>query len=177
MFCIKTVNKSDNVRVNEQIRAKEIRVILEDGETLGLMSSREALEIANEKGLDLVEVSPNAKPPVCKIMNYSKYRYDKAKKEKENKKKQKNVVIKEIRIKPHIDTNDMETKKKQITKFLEKENKVKISLKLSGREKLHIESAIKVLDDIANYFEENALVEKKYGKEQMQKYIMITPKK
>ncbi|VWL85197.1 translation initiation factor IF-3 [Oceanivirga miroungae] len=177
MFCIKAVNKSDNVRINEQIRSKEVRVILDDGEALGLMSIKEALEVANEKGLDLVEVSPNAKPPVCKVMNYSKYKYEKAKKEKENKKKQKNVVIKEIRIKPHIDTNDMETKKKQITKFLEKENKVKISLRLSGREKLHIESAIKVLDDIASYFEEAALVEKKYGKEQMQKYIMITPKK
>lgn len=177
MFCIKAVNKTDSVRVNEQIRAKEVRVILDDGQVLGLMSSREAVEIANDKGLDLVEVSPNAKPPVCKIMNYSKFRYEKEKREKENRKKQKNVVIKELRIKPHIDTDDLETKKRQITKFLEKENKVKISLKLSGREKQHMETAIKVLDDIANQFEKIASVDKKYGKEQVQKYIMITPKK
>ncbi|MBS9784496.1 MAG: translation initiation factor IF-3 [Oceanivirga sp.] len=177
MFCIKGTNRSDKVRINDKIRARELRVILEDGESLGIMSNQEALELAMEKGLDLVEMSPNAKPPVCKIMNYSKFKYEKSKKDKENKKKQKNVVVKEIRIKPHIDTHDMETKMNQVKKFLAKENKVKISLRLSGRERLHIESAIKVLDDIAEQFEELAIVEKKYGREQMQKFIMLSPKK
>ena len=177
MFCIKGTNKNDGVRVNEEIRCKEVRVISEDGEIIGVMSPREALDIANENNLDLVEVSPNAVPPVCKIMNYGKFRYEKTKKDKENKKKQKNTIVKELRIKPHIDDHDMQTKVIQITKFLEKEYKVKISLRLSGREKMHLESSIKVLDEIADKFEEMALVEKKYGKEQIQKFIIISPKK
>ncbi len=177
MFCIKGTNKSDGIRINEEIRCREVRVIGEDGELIGVMPPREALEIALEKNLDLVELSPNVVPPVCKIMNYGKFRYEKTKKDKENKKKQKNIVIKELRIKPHIDEHDKQTKVSQITKFLEKEYKVKVSLKLSGREKLHIDSSIKVLDQLADQFNDLAIVEKKYGKEQVQKYIMLTPKK
>ena len=163
--------------MNEKIRAREIRVIGDDGEQFGILSVNEALALAAEKSLDLVEISPNATPPVCKIMDYGKFKYEKTKKEKENKKKQKNVVIKEIRIKPHIDEHDKETKISQIKKFIEKEYKVKISLRLSGREKLHAESAVKILDDFANSFEETAIVEKKYGKEQVQKFVMLSPKK
>ena len=96
--------------MNEKIRAREIRVIGDDGEQFGILSVNEALALATEKNLDLVEISPNATPPVCKIMDYGKFKYEKTKKEKENKKKQKNVVIKEIRIKPHIDEHDKETK-------------------------------------------------------------------
>ena len=177
MFCIKGTNKSDGIRINEEIRCREVRVIGEDGELIGVMPPREALEIALEKNLDLVELSPNVVPPVCKIMNYGKFRYEKTKKDKENKKKQKNIVIKELRIKPHIDEHDKQTKVSQITKFLEKEYKVKVSLKLSGRETLHIDSSIKVLDQLADQFNDLAIVEKKYGKEQVQKYIMLTPKK
>ena len=163
--------------MNERIRAKEIRVIGEDGEQFGILSVNEAIALANEKGLELVEISPNATPPVCKIMDYGKFKYEKTKKEKENKKKQKNVVIKEIRIKPHIDEHDKDTKISQIEKFIAKEYKVKVSLRLSGREKMHAESAIKVLDEFAAHFEETATVEKKYGKEQLQKFIMLSPKK
>ena len=163
--------------MNEKIRAREIRVIGEDGEQFGILTVSEALALAAEKNLDLVEISPNATPPVCKIMDYGKFKYEKTKKEKENKKKQKNVVIKEIRIKPHIDEHDKETKISQIKKFIEKEYKVKISLRLSGREKLHAESAVKILDDFANSFEDTAIVEKKYGKEQIQKFVMLSPKK
>ena len=163
--------------MNEKIRAREIRVVGEDGEQFGILSVNEALALAAEKNLDLVEISPNATPPVCKIMDYGKFKYEKTKKEKENKKKQKNVVIKQIRIKPHIDEHDKETKISQIKKFIEKEYKVKISLRLSGREKLHAESAVKILDDFANSFEETAIVEKKYGKEQIQKFVMLSPKK
>ena len=163
--------------MNEKIRAREIRVIGDDGEQFGILSVNEALALAAEKNLDLVEISPNATPPVCKIMDYGKFKYEKTKKEKENKKKQKNVVIKEIRIKPHIDEHDKETKISQIKKFIEKENKVKISLRLSGREKLHAESAVKILDAFADSFEETAIVENKYGKEQVQKFVMLSPKK
>ena len=163
--------------MNERIRAREIRVIGEDGEQFGILSVNEAIALANEKGLELVEISPNATPPVCKIMDYGKFKYEKTKKEKENKKKQKNIVIKEIRIKPHIDEHDKDTKISQIEKFIAKEYKVKVSLRLSGREKMHAESAIKVLDEFASHFEETATVEKKYGKEQLQKFIMLSPKK
>ena len=163
--------------MNEKIRAREIRVIGDDGEQFGILTVNEALALAAEKSLDLVEISPNATPPVCKIMDYGKFKYEKTKKEKENKKKQKNVVIKEIRIKPHIDEHDKETKISQIKKFIEKEYKVKISLRLSGREKLHAESAVKILDEFADSFEETAIVEKKYGKEQIQKFVMLSPKK
>ena len=163
--------------MNERIRAREIRVIGEDGEQFGILSVNEAIALANEKGLELVEISPNATPPVCKIMDYGKFKYEKTKKEKENKKKQKNIVIKEIRIKPHIDEHDKDTKISQIEKFIAKEYKVKVSLRLSGREKMHTESAIKVLDEFASHFEETATVEKKYGKEQLQKFIMLSPKK
>ena len=177
MFFIKGTNKSDEPRMNERIRAREIRVIGDDGEQFGILTVNEALALAAEKNLDLVEISPNATPPVCKIMDYGKFKYEKTKKEKENKKKQKNVVIKEIRIKPHIDEHDKETKISQIKKFIEKEYKVKISLRLSGREKLHAESAVKILDEFADSFEETAIVEKKYGKEQVQKFVMLSPKK
>jgi len=177
VFFIKGTNKSDEPRMNEKIRAREIRVIGEDGEQFGILTVNEALALAAEKSLDLVEISPNATPPVCKIMDYGKFKYEKTKKEKENKKKQKNVVIKEIRIKPHIDEHDKETKISQIKKFIEKEYKVKISLRLSGREKLHAESAVKILDEFADSFEETAIVEKKYGKEQVQKFVMLSPKK
>lgn len=152
-------------------------MIAENGDALGVMTLKSALKLAAESDLDLVEISPSAIPPVCKIMNYSKFRYEKSKKEKENKKKQKNIVIKEIRVKPHIDSHDLQTKISQITKFLEKEYKIKVSLRLSGREKLHVDSAIKVLDEFADTFEELAVVEKKYGKEQIQKFIMLSPKK
>lgn len=177
MFFIKGTNKSDEPRMNERIRAKEIRVIGDDGEQFGVMTVSEAIAIATEKGLDLVEISPNAEPPVCKIMNYGKFKYEKTKKEKENKKKQKNVVIKEIRVKPHIDEHDKDTKIAQIEKFIEKEYKVKVSLRLSGREKMHADSAVKVLDAFADHFEETAIVEKKYGKEQVQKFVLLSPKK
>ncbi|WP_255411023.1 translation initiation factor IF-3 [Leptotrichia sp. OH3620_COT-345] len=177
MFFIKGTNKSDEPRMNERIRAREIRVIGEDGEQFGVLSVNEAMVLANEKGLDLVEISPNAAPPVCKIMDYGKFKYEKTKKDKENKKKQKNVIIKEIRIKPHIDEHDKETKISQIEKFIAKEYKVKVSLRLTGREKLHADSSIKILDEFANHFEETATVEKKYGKEQVQKFIMLSPKK
>lgn len=176
MFFIKGTNKSDEPRMNEKIRSKQVRVVGEEGEQLGILDTSEALATAQEKGLDLVIISPNAEPPVCKMMDYGKFRFEKLKKDKENKKKQKQIALKELRIKPHIDEHDMNTKISQIKKFIEKEHKVKVSLRLLGREKAHADTAIKVLDEIASHFEETAVIEKKYGREQVQKFIMLSPK-
>ena len=176
MFFIKGTNKSDEPRMNEKIRSKQVRVVGEEGEQLGILDTSEALATAQEKGLDLVIISPNAEPPVCKMMDYGKFRFEKLKKDKENKKKQKQIALKELRIKPHIDEHDMNTKISQIKKFIEKEHKVKVSLRLLGREKAHADTAIKVLDEIASHFEEIAVIEKKYGREQVQKFIMLSQK-
>lgn len=162
--------------MNEKIRSKQVRVVGEEGEQLGILDTSEALATAQEKGLDLVIISPNAEPPVCKMMDYGKFRFEKLKKDKENKKKQKQIALKELRIKPHIDEHDMNTKISQIKKIIEKEHKVKVSLRLLGREKAHADTAIKVLDEIASHFEEIAVIEKKYGREQVQKFIMLSPK-
>ena len=176
MFSIKGTNKSDEPSMKEKIRSKQVRVVGEAGEQLGILDTSEALATAQEKGLDLVIISPNAEPPVCKMMDYGKFRFEKLKKDKENKKKQKQIALKELRIKPHIDEHDMNTKISQIKKFIEKEHKVKVSLRLLGREKAHADTAIKVLDEIASHFEEIAVIEKKYGREQVQKFIMLSPK-
>ena len=176
MFFIKGTNKSDEPRMNEKIRSKQVRVVGEEGEQLGILDTSEALATAQEKGLDLVIISPNAEPPVCKMMDYGKFRFEKLKKDKENKKKQKQIALKELRIKPHNDEHDMNTKISQIKKFIEKEHKVKVRLRLLGREKAHADTAIKVLDEIASHFEEIAVIEKKYGREQVQKFIMLSPK-
>lgn len=177
VFFIKGPIKSDSTRINNMIRAREVRVIGENGDQLGIMRPQEALALADTQNLDLVEISPNANPPVCKIMDYGKFKFEKNKKDKENKKKQKKIVVKEIRLKPHIDISDKETKIAQISKFIEKDYKVKVSLRLSGREKMHAEAALKVLDDIANRLQDVAKIEKHYGKEQVQKFIMISSNK
>ena len=119
--------------INEQIRDREVRLIGENGEQLGIMSSREALKLAEEAGLDLVKIAPTAKPPVCKIVDYGKYRYELARREKDAKKKQKVIEVKEIRMSPNIDTNDLNTKVSAARKFLEKGNRVKITLRFRGR--------------------------------------------
>ena len=125
--------------INEQIRDKEIRLIGENGEQLGIMSAREAMKLAEEAELDLVKIAPTAKPPVCKIIDYGKYRYELARKEKEARKKQKVVEIKEIRLSPNIDSNDLNTKMNAAKKFLSKGDKVKITLRFRGREMAHPE--------------------------------------
>ena len=146
--------------INEQIRDREVRLIGADGEQLGIVSSREAQKIADEAGLDLVKIAPNAKPPVCKVIDYGKYRYEQARKEKDAKKKQKTVELKEIRLSPNIDTNDLNTKMNAAKKFLAKGNKVKITLRFRGREMAHMNSSKHILDDIAKELEEVAVVEK-----------------
>jgi translation initiation factor IF-3 len=146
--------------INEQIRDKEVRLIGEDGEQLGVMSSREALKLAQEADLDLVKIAPTAKPPVCKIIDYGKYRYELARKEKEAKKKQKTVEVKEIRMSPNIESNDLNTKMNAAKKFLSKGDKVKITLRFRGREMAHMQTSKHILDDFAEQLAEIAVVEK-----------------
>lgn len=146
--------------INEQIRDKEVRLIGEDGEQLGVMSAREAQKLAEEAGLDLVKIAPTAKPPVCKIVDYGKFKYEQARKEKEAKKKQKIIEIKEIRLSPNIDTNDLNTKVNAARKFLTKGDKVKITLRFRGREMAHMNNSKHILDDFAASLSDIAVVEK-----------------
>ena len=146
--------------INEQIRDKEIRLIGESGEQLGIMSSREALKLAEDAGLDLLKIAPTAKPPVCKIVDYGKYRYELARKEKDAKRKQKVIEVKEIRMSPNIDTNDLNTKVGAARKFLEKGNRVKVTLRFRGREMAHMSTSKHILDDFAQMLSDIAVVEK-----------------
>lgn len=146
--------------INEQIRDKEVRLIGADGEQLGIVSSKEAQRLAEEAGLDLVKIAPTAKPPVCKIIDYGKYRYEQARKEKEAKKKQKTIELKEIRLSPNIDTNDLNTKINSAKKFIEKGNKVKVTLRFRGREMAHMNQSKYILDDFAESLADVAVVEK-----------------
>ena len=146
--------------INEQIRDKEVRLIGADGEQLGIVSSKEAQRLAEEAGLDLVKIAPTAKPPVCKIIDYGKYRYEQARKEKEAKKKQKTIELKEIRLSPNIDTNDLNTKINSAKKFIEKGNKVKVTLRFRGREMAHMNQSKYILDDFAEALADIAVVEK-----------------
>lgn len=146
--------------INEQIRDKEVRVVGEDGEQLGIMSSRDAMKLAEEAGLDLVKIAPTAKPPVCKIVDYGKFKYEQTRKEKEAKKKQKVIEIKEIRLSPNIDTNDLNTKMNAARKFLSKGDKVKITLRFRGREMAHMANSKHILDDFAQELSDIAVIEK-----------------
>ena len=146
--------------INEQIRDKEVRVIGEDGEQLGIMSAKEAFKLAQDADLDLVKIAPTAKPPVCKIVDYGKYRYEMARREKEAKKKQKVVEVKEVRLSPNIDTNDLNTKVNSARKFVEKGNKVKVTLRFRGREMAHMQTSKHILDDFAEMLKDVASVEK-----------------
>ncbi|WMC93519.1 translation initiation factor IF-3 [Kineothrix sp. MB12-C1] len=146
--------------INEQIRDKEVRVIGENGEQLGVMTSKDAMKLAEEAELDLVKIAPTAKPPVCKIVDYGKFKYEQGRKEKEAKKKQKVIEIKEIRLSPNIDTNDLNTKVSAAKKFIAKGDKVKITLRFRGREMAHMGSSRHILDDFAQALSDIATVEK-----------------
>ena len=146
--------------INEQIRDREVRLIGPDGAQLGIMSAREAMAKAQEAGLDLVKIAPQAKPPVCKIIDYGKYRYELARKEKEARKKQKTIDVKEVRLSPNIDTNDLKTKVNAARKFLSKGDRVKVTLRFRGREMAHMSSSKHVLDDFADLLSDIATVEK-----------------
>ncbi len=162
--------------INEQIRDKEIRLIDEEGNQLGVLSAREAQKIADEKHLDLVKIAPTAKPPVCKIMDYGKYRFDQAKKEKEAKKKQKTVDIKELRLSPSIDTHDVQVKVKKAIEFLKNGDKVKISIRFRGREIGHSKTAVTILENFANDISEYGVVDKAPKMEARSMVMFLAPK-
>ena len=163
--------------INGQIRDKEIRVIGEDGEQLGIMSPREAMKIAQEAELDLVKIAPKAQPPVCKIIDYGKYRYELARKEKEAKKKQKTVEVKEVRLSPNIETNDLNTKVNNAKKFISKGNKVKVTLRFRGREMAHMQQSNHILDDFAELLADVAVVEKPAKLEGRSMSMVLTEKR
>lgn len=146
--------------INEKIRDKEIRLIGQDGEQLGIMSARDAMKMAREADLDLVKIAPQAKPPVCKIIDYGKYRYELARKEKEAKKKQRTMEVKEVRLSPNIDTNDLNTKANHARKFLTKGDKVKVTLRFRGREMAHVNYSKQILDSFCEMLADVAVIDK-----------------
>ena len=171
MFYIK-----QELPINGQIKAKEVQLISDNGEKLGMLPIARALEIAEEKKLDLVLVSPNAQVPVCKIMNYGKYKFEQAKKEKEAKKKQKIQETKELRITPNIEEHDFGFKAKNAKKFLEDGNKVKITVRFRGRELNNVKMGENVLNDFAKELEDVAVVEKAPKLEGKNMFIILAKK-
>lgn len=163
--------------INEEIRDREIRVISGDGEQLGIMSPKEALKIAEQKDLDLVKIAPGANPPVCKIMDYGKYRFEQSKREKEARKNQHTVETKEIRLSLNIDTHDFETKLNHAKKFIAGGNKVKVSIRFRGREMGHPEIGLDNMKRFAEAMEETATVEKPAKMEGRNMLMFLAPKK
>jgi len=165
-------------RVNGQIRVDEVRVIAADGEQVGVLPTRQAIAMAEEDGLDLVEVSPTAKPPVCRIMDYGKYRYEQSKKQNEARKKQSVVEVKEIKLRPKTEKHDLDFKIRNIRKFLDQNNKVKVTLRFRGREIVYADTlGREVLEKIANELEDVATVVQQPGMEGRQLVMMVAPKK
>ena len=162
--------------INEQIRAKEVQLIDEEGNKRGKISLQEALDIAYEKKLDLVLVAPNAEPPVCKIMNYGKYKFEQAKKEKEARKKQKTAELKEIRITPNIEQHDFEFKAKNARKFIEDGNKVKITVRFRGRELNYVKLGEETLNEFIEALSDVSVVEKKPLLEGKNMFIILAKK-
>jgi len=163
-------------QINEQIRDKSIRLIGEDGAQLGIMSAREAMDIAEEKGLDLVKISPNAQPPVCKLMDYGKFRFEQAKKQKEARKNQSIVSVKEMRLSATIDKHDLEVKARNVTKFLKDGDKVKVSLRFRGRQLTHTDQGKQVMDLFYSMVQENAVLEKSAKLEGRSMFMILAPK-
>lgn len=171
------VNVIKEQQINEQIRDKEVRLIGENGDQLGIVSGKEALAMAHEKNLDLVKISPNATPPVCKIMDFGKYKYEASKKEKESRKKQKVVVLKEIRLRPSIEDNDLKTKAKNAAKFLEAGDKVKVAVRFRGRELGHKEIGYQVIKAFVEMIGDAGTPEKSPKFEGNSLVLMLEPKK
>lgn len=168
--------QSDLPRANEEITTKEVRVITDDGEMLGVMPVTRALELAAERSLDLVEVSPTASPPVCKIMDFGKYKYQTQKRAQDARKKQKVIVIKEIKIRPNIGENDYQVKLRNLQKFIEEGNKVRVTLRFRGREVAHSDLALKLLERMRDDVLEIAKIEVPPKMEGKQMVMMLAPK-
>jgi len=174
---VPVARNEDKVRLNEQIRYDEVRLIGDDGSQLGVMSSREAMSRAEEAGMDLVEVSATATPPVCRIMNYDKFRYEQSKKLAEAKKKQTVVEVKEIKFRPKTEEHDLNFKIKNIKKFLAQKNKVKITLRFRGREIVYAQSqGVEVLNNIAEALGDDAVITQPPKMEGRQMVMLVSPK-
>lgn len=173
VFCIGTTK---DISINEEIRAAEVRVVDADGSQLGVMKSQEARKLAFEKGLDLVEIAPGAEPPVCRIMDFGKYRFEKEKKKKEAKKKQQKVDIKEIQLSCRIDTHDFETKLNHARRFLEAGNKVKVSVRFKGREMNHTAIGLDVINKLGEACSDIAAIEKPATLDGRQMLMFLAPK-
>lgn len=167
---------SDEPRINHEIRNANIRLIDARGNMVGVVSSREGIRAAEEAGLDLVEISPNAEPPVCKVMDYGKYKYEAQKKAADQRKKQKVIVIKEIKLRPTIDKHDLDVKMRAVQKFIEDGDKVKFTLKFRGREIAHQEIGRKLLEQIQADLVESVKIEMSPRMEGRQLVMMIAPK-
>lgn len=162
--------------VNEAIRAREVRLIGPTGDQLGIKALREALQLAQEQNLDLVNVAPQAKPPVCRILDYGKYRYEQSKREKEARKKQKVIKVKEVRVSPSIEENDVKTKVGNVRKFLKNGDKVKLSIRFRGREITHKELGRRILERMATEVSGDSEVERQPKLEGKQMIMILSPK-
>ena len=171
-----TPPKSDGPRVNREIDARSIRLVGADGEMIGVVSLREGLVMAEEAGLDLVEVSPNADPPVCKILDFGKFKYETQKKKAEARKKQKVIEVKEVKLRPGIDENDYNVKMRSMRKFLEEGDKVKVTLRFRGRELAHQDLGFKVLERVRAELEELGKIEQHPKMEGRQMVMVIAPR-
>lgn len=168
---------SKDLRINEEIRAREVRLVGEEGEQLGILSGRDALQIAHEKSLDLVEIAPTAKPPVCKLMDYGKFKYEQSKKDKEARKKHKVTEIKEVKLRPNIEDHDFETKARNAQRFLNDGDKVKVTIMFRGREITHPDLGKKLCLRLAEFVKVEANIEREPKLEGRNMIMILTPVK
>ena len=171
--CVRIANE---LMINEEIRDREVRVVDQNGEQLGVMSSRQALELAEERQLDLVKIAPTARPPVCKLMDYGKYRFEQSKREREIRKNQKVVTIKEVRLSATIEDHDIEVREKQAIKFLKDGDKVKATIRFRGRQIAHSEIGMEVMKDFAERIKDYGTITKKPSIEGRNMFMIIDPK-
>jgi translation initiation factor IF-3 len=169
-------SRNDGPRVNHQINVPQVRLVREDGSMVGVVTTREAITMAADVGLDLVEVSPNATPPVCKILDLGKFKYEEQKRKNEARKKQKVIEVKEIKLRPGIDTHDYDVKMRSIHRFLEEGDKVKVTMRFRGREMAHQELGVKVLDRVKADLDAIAKVESAPKLEGRQMIMVVAPK-
>jgi translation initiation factor IF-3 len=171
------ISRPVQTRVNERIRIREVRLIDEEGQQVGIIPTRDAMEMARSRGLDLVEVAPNAVPPVCRIMDYGKFRYEQSRKERESRRNQHVIELKEVRIRPKIDDHDLETKGRQAAKFLEAGDKVKMTVLFRGREMAHPDIGKALLDQLADMLRPHATIEQTPRLEGRTMTMMLNPLK
>jgi translation initiation factor IF-3 len=165
--------KTDDVRINERIRSSSVRLISADGEQLGILSIRDAIQVAGEDGLDLVEVAPNSDPPVCRVMDYGKFRYQAAKKVQEARKKSRGGQMKEIKLRPHTEDHDLGFKIKNLKKFLDKKHRVKITVFFRGREMAYMNAGVDLLKRVAEEISEDGTVEQPPTREARNRMTMV----